>query len=139
MPTYDKETNTYLLSKLDKFRLFEIKHKSVEWIAVFSNFLMPFGASLFSISYGAFIIGFFYWWIMRFDNTVLFVVSTILHWLLGIVLGIIGDAPPLIWIMYFPLLINAVYYLICKLLDHKEVKDGTTTPLEILYKQHKIK
>jgi hypothetical protein len=138
MATFDKKTNTYLLSKLDKFRLFAIKHKSVEWIAVFSNFLMPFAASLFSISYGAFLIGFFDWWILRFDNTACFVISTILHWVLGIVLGIAGKAPPIIWIMYIPLFVNAVYYLICELLDHQETKRGETTPLEILYKQHKI-
>lgn len=138
MPTYDKETNTYVLSKIDKFRLFEIKHKSIEYIAVFSNFLMPFAASIFSIGWFAYVIGFLYWWLLRFDNTVCVVVYTSLHWMVGIVLGVLGEAPPIIWIAYFPLLINAVYYMVCEALYKQECKKEST-PLEILYKQHKIK
>ena len=133
------DRENYTLSKLDKFRLFAIKHKSVEFIAYLSTILMPFAASLFSIGLIAIVIGFIYGWTLRFNNTTCFVVSTIIHWLLGLVLGIIGNAPPFIWIMFFPLLINTVYYLICELLDHKECKDGTKNPLEILYKQNKIK
>lgn len=135
----DEKTNTYTLSKLDKFRLFKIKHKSVEFIFTFSNFLMPFAASIFAISYFAIVIGFIYWWTLRFNNTIFFVVSTIIHWLLGLVLGIIGNAPSFILIMFLPLLINTLYCLVCELLDQHESKDGTKTPLEILYKQHKIK
>lgn len=139
MPILDEKTNTYVLSKVDKFRLFEIKHKSIEFIATLSNIMMPFATSVFAIGYIAMIFGFIYWWTFRFDNTIGFVISTIIHWLLGLILGIIGNAPPFIWIMYFPLLINTIYYLICELLDQQERKNGTNTPLEILYKQHKIK
>ena len=138
MPSYNKESNTYTLSKLDKFRLFKIKHKSVEGIALISAFVMPFCTSVFAIGWFAVAVGILLWWILRFDNTLCFTIATSIHWIIGIVLGVIGQAPLLIWFIYFPLLINFIYYLICEWLDDNECKSDMT-PLEILYKQHKIK
>lgn len=126
------------LSKLDKFRLFEIKHKGVEYVATFSTFIMPFCASLFAIGEFAIGIGLLYWWILSFDNAICLTVATIIHWIIGIVLGVLGDAPSLIWFIYFPLFMNTIYYLICELLEEQECKKGETS-LEILYKQHNIK
>jgi len=139
MASYDEKSNTYLLSKLDKFRLFEIKHKSVEFISIFSTFMMPFLTSLFAIGELAIGLGLLYWWIgVLPDNTVCLSITTVVHWIIGIILGIIGEVSPLIWIIYFPLFINTIYYLVCDLLDEQEVKKGEAS-LEILYKQQKIK
>lgn len=138
MPTYNKESNTYNLSYLDKFRLFEIKHKWVENIALFSTFLMPFLTSIFTIGYFAIGIGLLIWWLLSLDHTIVLIIVVLLNWIIGIVLGIIGQVPFPIWVIYFPLLINAIYYLICEWLENKECKNDET-PLEILYKQHKIK
>lgn len=137
MAVYDEKSNTYILSRNDKFRLFKIKHKSVDGIAYLS-IVMPAVTASFCISIFGYALLLLWWWIgVSPDDNIRFYVSTMICWIVGIVLGIIGSVPLIIWIIYIPLFLNTIYFIICEMLDDIDVKQGKPT-LDLLYKQNKI-
>ena len=54
------------------------------------------------------------WWVIGVypNNDYCFYVTTIATWIIGMILGIIGCVPIWLWIIYVPLFINAVCYII---------------------------
>ena len=54
------------------------------------------------------------WWLIGVcpNNDNCFHITTVATWIIGMILGILGDVPIWFWIIYAPLFLNAICYII---------------------------
>ena len=95
-----------------------INHLS-EGIAMISTGVVP--AVVSSIALGdiaGMLLMLLWWWIGILPNKKLcFYITSIITWIVGIVIGSCNDIHALIWFVYFILFINTLYYIICEILE----------------------